>query len=98
MKINEITDKNALWALVAEIDFSNIYDSYQTIQSVWPTILNSNSPTLIAIHKKNLVNYLSLLIDVKSKLNNFPDNLDPDLTKIQYELDEMIQHVKKLVS
>lgn len=39
MKITEVTDKNAQWASLADIDFSNIYSSYTTIKQAWPTIL-----------------------------------------------------------
>jgi hypothetical protein len=52
MKITEVTDKNAEWASLSDIDFPSIYDSYQTIQDTWSVILNSDSPTLIAVHKK----------------------------------------------
>lgn len=98
MKITEVTDKNAQWALLSDIDFSNIYSSYSTIKQAWPVIINSKSPSLIAVHKHNIATYLNLLTEINNKLANFPDKTDPDLTQIKSDINKMIEYINQILS
>jgi hypothetical protein len=97
MKINEITDKNASWANLSNIDIADIYNSYKVIKEAWPKIVSSRSPTLIQVHKQNLIKFMELLFDIEVKLVLFPEINDPDLLQIKNDITKIKQEINILI-
>ena len=98
MRISEITDKNSVWAGMSNINFDEIYKSFDTIKYAWPAILNTKSTTLINIHKTNLSLFLEQLKIIEIKLHRFPDSKDLDLIKIKNYISAMINFIDSIIN
>lgn len=97
MRISEITDSNKMWATIKDIDLWYAINSFDIIIQTWPLILRSRSPTLIAVHKQNLQEYLNLVNTLTDDINNFPDQSDSDLIEIHKKLLAIADAISKMI-
>jgi len=72
-------------------------NSFAIIESMWPKILSSKSHALIAVHKRNLIEYLNLIESTMSELELFPDSADPDIIQIRLTLSDIVTKIGRMV-
>jgi hypothetical protein len=89
MRISEITDINNSWAILKNIDFDSLIDSFNIVEQVWPRLLETKSRTLIAYHKKSLIEFLDLIESTLLDIDIFPDQTDAELLQFKKKLAEI---------
>ena len=97
MKINEITDRNDAWRSLRDINFDELFSSYQDIVESWPIIKNDRSISRKSIHKGNIQLFLDRLIQVLSIIETFPDPTDLDLLHIKNKLITAATHLDEIL-
>lgn len=97
MKISEITDRNDAWRSLRDINFDELFSSYQDIIESWPIIKNDRSISRKNTHKGNIQLFLDNLIQVISIIETFPDSEDSDLIRIKNDLMIAVTHLDEIL-